>query len=73
MYPENRPIQRLWFLETVARMPYFSYNTMLTLYELLGWWRRSSELRRVHFAEVLGGRGWNHHTPQQMNGTRPEP
>ena len=21
------------------------------LYELLGWWRRSSELQRVHFAE----------------------
>ena len=21
---ENRPIQRFWFLETVARMPYFS-------------------------------------------------
>ena len=31
---------------------------MLTVYELLGWWRRSSELRRVHFAEE-----WNeyHH------------
>ena len=58
VYPENRPIQRFWFLETVARMPYFSYNTMLTIYELLGWWRRSSELRRVHFAEE-----WNeyHH------------
>lgn len=50
-FPENKPIQRFWFLETVARMPYFSYNTMLTLYELLGWWRRSSELQRVHFAE----------------------
>ena len=39
-------------------MPYFSYNTMLTVYELLGWWRRSSELRRVNFAEE-----WNeyHH------------
>ena len=58
VFPENRPIQRFWFLETVARMPYFSYNTMLTIYELLGWWRRSSELRRVHFAEE-----WNeyHH------------
>jgi len=58
VFPENRPIQRFWFLETVARMPYFSYNTMLTVYELLGWWRRSSELRRVHFAEE-----WNeyHH------------
>jgi ubiquinol oxidase len=57
-FPENRPIQRFWFLESVARMPYFSYNTMLTVYELLGWWRRGSELRRVHFAEE-----WNeyHH------------
>ena len=35
----NRPIQRFWFLETVARMPYFSYITMLHLYESLGWWR----------------------------------
>ena len=57
-FPENKPVQRFWFLETVARMPYFSYTTMLTLYELLGWWRRSSELRKVHFAEE-----WNeyHH------------
>ena len=58
VFPENAPVQRFWFLESVARMPYFSYNTMLTVYELLGWWRRSSELRRVHFAEE-----WNeyHH------------
>ena len=57
-FSENKPVQRFWFLETVARMPYFSYTTMLTLYELLGWWRRSSELRKVHFAEE-----WNeyHH------------
>ena len=57
-FPENKPVQRFWFLETVARMPYFSYTTMLTLYELLGWWRRSRELRKVHFAEE-----WNeyHH------------
>jgi len=47
----NRPIQRFWFLETVARMPYFSYTTMLTLYETLGWWRSSSDTRRIHFAE----------------------
>ena len=50
-FPENRPIQRFWLLETVARMPYFSYNSMLTLYEILGWWRKSSDLRKVHFAE----------------------
>jgi len=55
---EDRPIPRFWFLETVARMPYFSYISMLHLYESLGWWRRSAEIKRVHFAEE-----WNefHH------------
>lgn len=54
----GRPIQRFWFLETVARMPYFAYISMLHLYESLGWWRAGAELRRVHFAEE-----WNelHH------------
>jgi len=47
---EDRPIQRFWFLETVARMPYFSYASVLHLYETLGWWR-SPELRAVHAAE----------------------
>jgi ubiquinol oxidase len=52
------PPQRFWFLETVARMPYFSYISMLHLYESLGWWRAGAELRKVHFAEE-----WNelHH------------
>lgn len=44
---DKRPIQRFWFLETVARMPYFSYISMLHLYESLGWWRAGAELRRV--------------------------
>lgn len=54
----NRPIPRFWFLEVVARMPYFSYISMLHLYESLGWWRAGAELRKVHFAEE-----WNelHH------------
>ncbi|KAK9834268.1 hypothetical protein WJX81_001729 [Elliptochloris bilobata] len=54
----GRPLQRFWFLETVARMPYFSYISMLHLYESLGWWRAGAELRRIHFAEE-----WNelHH------------
>ncbi|BDA41368.1 probable ubiquinol oxidase 4, chloroplastic/chromoplastic at C-terminar half [Coccomyxa sp. Obi] len=54
----KRPIQRFWFLEVVARMPYFSYISMLHLYESLGWWRAGAELRRIHFAEE-----WNelHH------------
>ncbi|CAM9677289.1 unnamed protein product [Ectocarpus sp. 12 AP-2014] len=48
---EDRPIQRFWFLETVARMPYFSYLSMLFLYETLGWWSGAAEVRKVHFAE----------------------
>lgn len=47
---EDRPIQRFWFLEMVARMPYFAYESVLVLYETLGWWR-SPELRMVHAAE----------------------
>ncbi|CAM9735018.1 unnamed protein product, partial [Laminaria digitata] len=48
---EDRPIQRFWFLETVARMPYFSYLSMLFFYETLGWWSGGAEVRKVHFAE----------------------
>lgn len=44
---DKRPIQRFWFLETVARMPYFAFISMLHLYESLGWWRAGAELRRV--------------------------
>ena len=50
---EGRPIPRFWFLETVARMPYLSYITMLHFYETVGWWRRSYEARKVHFAEEM--------------------
>eukprot|EP00567_Pseudictyota_dubia_P015498 CAMPEP_0197446926 /NCGR_PEP_ID=MMETSP1175-20131217/11727_1 /TAXON_ID=1003142 /ORGANISM="Triceratium dubium, Strain CCMP147" /LENGTH=406 /DNA_ID=CAMNT_0042978103 /DNA_START=140 /DNA_END=1360 /DNA_ORIENTATION=+ len=46
----GRPIARFWFLETIARMPYFSYVSMLHLYESFGWWR-DPELRKVHNAE----------------------
>ena len=44
---------RFFLLETVARMPYFSYITMLHLYETLGFWRRSADVKRLHFAEEL--------------------
>jgi len=49
---------RFFLLETVARMPYFTYITMLHLYETLGFWRRSADIKRIHFAEE-----WNefHH------------
>ena len=30
---EDRPLARFWFLETVARMPYFAYVSALHLYE----------------------------------------
>lgn len=54
---DERPIQRFWFLEIIARIPYFSYVSMLHLYESFGWWR-GPELRKVHNAEE-----WNelHH------------
>ncbi|KAL7549668.1 hypothetical protein ACHAWF_016965, partial [Thalassiosira exigua] len=52
------PFGRFFLLETVARMPYFSYISMLHLYETLGFWRRSADVKRIHFAEE-----WNefHH------------
>ncbi|GAB5353415.1 hypothetical protein AAMO2058_000034300 [Amorphochlora amoebiformis] len=55
---DGRPLERFWFLETVARMPYLSYVTMLHLYESFGWWRRAAAIKRIHFAEE-----WNefHH------------
>ena len=37
MLYEGRPIQRFWVLESVARVPYFAYISMLHLYESLGW------------------------------------
>lgn len=53
----KRPFPRFYVLETVARVPYFSYLSVLHLYETLGLWRRSDWLK-VHFAE-----SWNelHH------------
>ena len=39
-----------FFEETIARIPYFSYVSMLHLYESFGWFR-AVELRKVHAAE----------------------
>ena len=41
-------------LETVARIPYFAYISILHLYESVGFWRAGAELRKIHFAEVGG-------------------
>jgi hypothetical protein len=44
--------QKFWVLETVARIPYFAYISILHLYESIGFWRAGAELRKIHFAEV---------------------
>lgn len=53
----NRSYARFYVLETIARVPYFSYLSVLHLYETLGSWRKA-DLLKVHFAET-----WNelHH------------
>ena len=53
----NRSYPRFYVLETVARVPYFAYLSVLHLYETLGIWRKA-DLLKIHFAE-----SWNelHH------------
>jgi len=53
----ERHYARFHALETIARVPYFAYTSVLHLYETLGW-RRRSDLMKIHFAE-----SWNelHH------------
>jgi ubiquinol oxidase len=53
----DRPYPRFWVLETIARVPYFAYLSVLHLYETLGYWRKADWLK-IHFSET-----WNelHH------------
>ena len=53
----DRNFARFAALETIARVPYFSYTSVLHLYETLGWFRKK-EYIQIHFAE-----SWNelHH------------
>lgn len=53
----DRVYPRFFVLETVARVPYFAFTSVLHLYETMGWWRKIDWLK-VHFAE-----SWNelHH------------
>lgn len=65
----DRPYPRFYVLETVARVPYFAYMSVLHLYETFGWWRKADWIK-VHFAESwnelhhlliiesLGGNSW---------------
>lgn len=54
---DTRDYARFYALETIARVPYFSYLSVLHVYETLGKWRRAKYLK-LHFAE-----SWNelHH------------
>lgn len=57
VFYRDRDYARFFVLETVARVPYFAFISVLHLYESFGWWRRADYLK-VHFAE-----SWNelHH------------
>lgn len=48
---KDKPIDRFWFLESVARMPYFSYVAIIHMYETLGWWELGSNLKLKHYEE----------------------
>ncbi|KAG7963059.1 hypothetical protein I3843_09G098600 [Carya illinoinensis] len=65
----DRHYARFFVLETIARVPYFAFISVLHLYESIGWWRKADYLK-VHFAESwnemhhllimeeLGGNAW---------------
>ncbi|XP_042031025.1 ubiquinol oxidase 4, chloroplastic/chromoplastic-like isoform X2 [Salvia splendens] len=65
----DRDYARFYVLETIARVPYFAFVSVLHMYESFGWWRRADYLK-VHFAESwnemhhllimeeLGGNSW---------------
>ena len=48
---KDKPIDRFWFLENIARMPYVSFVTVLHLYETLGWWYLDSDIKRQHLEQ----------------------
>jgi ubiquinol oxidase len=53
----GRDFAHFYALETIARVPYFSYLAVLHWYETIGLWRKAEYLK-IHFAE-----DWNemHH------------
>ncbi|KAM0868974.1 hypothetical protein ACQ4PT_040970 [Festuca glaucescens] len=48
----DRDYARFFVLETIARVPYFAFISVLHLYETFGWWRRADYIK-VHFAESM--------------------
>jgi len=47
----DRSVARFYTLETIARMPYFSYLSVLHFYETMGWWRKAEALK-IHYSET---------------------
>jgi len=47
---QGRDYPRFYALETIARVPYFSYTAALHFYETIGMWRKAKYLK-IHFAE----------------------
>ncbi|KAF7012061.1 hypothetical protein CFC21_026294 [Triticum aestivum] len=48
----DRDYARFFVLETIARVPYFAFISVLHLYETFGWSRRADNIK-VHFAESM--------------------
>jgi ubiquinol oxidase len=51
VFEGRNAFDRFFLLETVVRMPYFAYITMLHLYKTLGFYWRSANIKRIHFAK----------------------
>ena len=49
---KDRDYARFYVLETIARVPYFSFVSVLHLYETLNIWRRADFLE-THFAQTM--------------------
>jgi ubiquinol oxidase len=49
---KDRDYARFYVLETVARVPYFSFVSILHMYESLGIWRKADYLE-THFAQTV--------------------
>lgn len=41
---QTRPFARFYLLETIARVPYFAYLSILHLYESIGAWKYSEKI-----------------------------
>ncbi|KAI3973229.1 hypothetical protein MKW92_043029 [Papaver armeniacum] len=57
VFNRDRDYARFFALETIARVSYFAFMSVLHLYENFGWWRRADYLK-VHFAESWNKMNW---------------